>query len=105
MEGCGKNVRDLPRHLRSKKLKDHGWTQENARAAVSYCNLRKKKGKGNGKDYHHRNICPVGNYKMIVKRLPQHLQAKHKMKPSENYYNVLKQAEKYFDWDIVIYFW
>ena len=101
MEGCGKNVRDLPRHLRSKKVKDHGWTQENARAAVSYCNLRKKKEKGNGKDYHHRKICPVGNCKMVVKRLPQHLQTKHKMKPSENYYNVLKQAEKYFDWDIV----
>ena len=46
-------------------------------------------------------VCLVGNCKMVVKRLPQHLQTKHKMKPSENYYNVLKQAEKYFDWDIV----
>ena len=81
-------------------MKDHGWTQENARAAVSCCNLRKKKEKGNDKDSHHKKICPVGNCKMVVKRLSQHLQTKHKVKHSGNYY-VLKQAENYFDWDIV----
>ena len=101
IEGCGKNVRNLPRHLKSQKFKDHSWTDENARAVVGYCDLRKKQEKKKEKDYHHKKICPVEKCKMVVKRLPQHLQTTHKMKLDENYYAVLKQAEKYFEWNIM----
>jgi len=95
---CRVPVIHIPRHLRN----SHGWTSEEARAAVQRFKLRRVpevKRKQKYKDYHKLRPCPVPGCSVSVKRLPSHLQS-HKIAKNSLQYKMLlykaKKSSKYF---------
>ena len=103
IKGCNKSIMNLARHLTSKQ---HNWSNESAKAAVSQFGLRTQSelyvkpesdttticNKKANKNYHKSRLCPVVDCGIVVKRLPRHLLTHHKMPKNESYYNLLKSA-------------
>ncbi|KAJ7384066.1 hypothetical protein OS493_024080 [Desmophyllum pertusum] len=112
---CHKVVVHVPRHLE----KVHHWPKNQARAAVSRFNLRKKytfstaecadagnrKMKPNDgknekkvhKDYHKNRVCPIVGCMSVVKRLSAHLQNVHGYSPKSNKSNYRSLLKCYYD--------
>ncbi|XP_065643165.1 uncharacterized protein LOC136074851 [Hydra vulgaris] len=89
---CGYLFLKLPFHLREV----HFWSNESSLAAVNQFRLRKKtvlKEHTKNKSSHYTKICPIDGCYSVTKNIGEHLKGKkHNLKPSVEYYALLKQA-------------
>ena len=96
---CKKYVKDLPRHMRSKK---HNWSNESCKSSVGLLGQRKSyewkvPKQGQKKDYHYCRMCPIPNCKTVTKRMDVHLtnSKAHQLPKNDLYFQLLKSAKKY----------
>ncbi|XP_048578760.1 uncharacterized protein LOC5499247 [Nematostella vectensis] len=92
---CQKEVIHLPRHL----ITVHKWSREKALEALSVFDLRAKRTKSEAvpeqraKRTYKRRVCSFPGCNLIVRRLHNHLNAKHKLsRHDERYKQLLKES-------------
>ena len=103
--GCNDSVRNLSRHLNSRK---HGWSKESAKAAVNmhgirkpYCKQNPSQLKSEKKDSKEREekaklkLCPIPTCMSVVKRLDVHLRLSHSMNRDSSYYALLHSVNTF----------